>query len=177
MSIFMSCPDLQRLSLNGCRQLTDASVSGPQSGNFSKLSLRGCTQVTQNGLRSLTGQLHELTLSGCKRVSREIGALLGRNCPGLRSLNLHGVHLDDAAVASIVTGCGLLTSIDLSSANPFGSSCPLTDAALYAVAGLAHLRELNLEGLGLITDGGVEFLSRALPNLRVINMSMLCESS
>jgi hypothetical protein len=77
----------------------------------------------------------------------------------------------------------LLTTLDLSTANPFGTSSQLTDRALYALAALTDMQDLNLEGLGQLTDAAIGFLVRAMPRLTRLNLSttifdrscLLCE--
>lgn len=65
----------------------------------------------------------------------------------------------------------MLTTLDLSTANPFGHSSALTDRALYALAALTRMQDLNLEGLGQLTDASVALLVRCMPDLKRLNLS------
>jgi hypothetical protein len=143
-----NCANLRHLSVFGCLRLTDESVTAvaKRCSMLEEVSLRNVTQVTSAAVQAFGASLKGLNASGCRALNARAAAFLGAACPQLERLNLHGVRVDDAAVDKLVRGCPRLTTLHLSSANPFGGSSPLTDQSLVSVARLPALRTLNLQG-------------------------------
>ena len=91
--------------------------------------------------REASGQL-------CEREPAAVQALTA--CTNLRSIVLkHLWQLRDAGIQAIVQSCPLLVDVRCE------SCVGLTDASLQALAGLVHIRRVDLGGSPRLTDAGV----------------------
>ena len=139
ITFLFGLPDLQKLSLRWCLQLTDVSVLGSLTG-LQVLDLSRCYGLADvSVLSSLTG-LQVLDLSGCYGLTDV--SMLG-TLTGLRYLNLSGCSqlTTDASVLSTLTG---LQWLDLSWRSQ------LTDVSvLSTLTGLQQLNVYNSSGLSL----------------------------
>ena len=91
--------------------------------------------------REASGQL-------CEREPAAVQALTA--CKNLRSIVLNNLwQLRDAGIQAIVQSCPLLVDVRCE------SCVGLTDASLQALAGLVHIRRVDLGGSPRLTDAGV----------------------
>jgi hypothetical protein len=112
-------------------------------------------QITKESFTAVGPALKGVNLGGCKNVDAHTAVILAERCPKLERVNLHGVKLSDKEVDRLTKNCKHITTLHLSSSNPFGGSSLLTDNAVFAIGRLYDLRCLNLQGSSLITDVGV----------------------
>lgn len=167
------CPRLTSISLFGCPLITDSAVQniGAHLPRLRELSVRGCKQLTDDSLTTLGPMLESLNVGGCSRMSGEgTASILAARCNNLRRLNLHGINLTDAALASLVRGCPSLQNLQVSSSNPFGGTSNIGDAGMSALANLPNLKSLNLQGSSQISDQGLKALARGCKGLECLNL-------
>ncbi len=155
---------LTALDLSACNRLTDASLAVlPAFHVLAALNLEGCAQLTDDGLAHLLQlpRLCDLNLAFCSRVTDRGAAALSR-VSGLTHLNL--------------TGCGELTDAGLRSLSSLSevralnlSRCPrLSDAGLAALGRLSRLKTLTLWGCDQLSAGAVDALRQSIAGCRVI---------
>lgn len=162
---------LEHVSLFGCPRVSDRSVRFlcESTPKLMELSVRNCPLLTSNAIVGLGAELRGLNLSGCPRITDLVP--IATKCSSLERLNLHGLRLSDEAVEAIARGCARLSSLHLSSANPFGGSSRLSDACLIALSNLTDLKCLNLQGNGQLSDEALSTLSRSRCRLERLDLS------
>jgi hypothetical protein len=170
------CQYLEKLSIVGCAQTSNTGVSAVlrHCNLLSDLSIRGCTLITHDAFTLISsGQtLTSLNLAGCHRISGDGLLSIVKQCNQLTSLNAHAIKLTDAHMEVISrTLAPSLTMCDISNANPFGISSPLTDHSLTALARCQQLHTINLQGSGRLTDGGLQLLLGACRDLQRLDIS------
>ena len=114
------------------------------------------------------GALRELSLANCHHLGDASLRLL-QSFPALQRLSLaHCIQLSDDTVESVVRHNSALQALDLSGCRS------LTNATPYYLSSFlsGSLTELNLSGLGLINDAGVQHLS-TLTRLRQLLLRAL----
>lgn len=161
MEIVGSLSSLEHLTLNGCRQLTDAGLARLQGLTGLKGLGLERTNVTDAGLANLSGltELNYLSLNwtqvgdgGLKHLSR--------------MANLGVLYLCDTKTADegllALKGLSKLQWLDL-------RGTQVTDAGVVHLSNLPQLRLLSLHGTQL-TDAGIPSLTE-LPNLEVLTLS------
>lgn len=136
---------LQRLNLRGTK-ITDTSLEHLSTMTSLVALDVGFAMITNDGLAQLSGlsNLRELMIGGNKLS--DSGMQFLKSLPGLTKLDLGGAQRTDSGLWSVT----------------------ITDEGLDAVATLAHLRELNLDGTK-ISDLGLAKL-KGLAELRSLNL-------
>ncbi|KDN46826.1 RNI-like protein [Tilletiaria anomala UBC 951] len=153
-----ACVRLERLTLAGCRALSDEKLSAVLE-NTKELVAIDLTDVTQlsdrtiNTLAMTCSRLQGINLTGCTLISSASVANLARNCKLLRRIKLCGCkNIADDAIEALALNCPFLLEVDL--------TVKPTDVSKVTDAGLAklwehstHLREFRLSRVGAhLTD-------------------------
>ena len=173
IAIAAAAPLLQHVSLYGCVQLTDTAILAltASSPRLEELSLRGLHRITNAALASVGESLRGLNIAGCKLINSEGVKAVAQRCPALERLNAHAINLTDEAVDELTRRCSALSTLHLSSANPFGGN-QLTDEAVLHLARLPALTCLNLQGSSNITDAAVVALLSASASPSLIRLNL-----
>lgn len=159
---------LETLRLRGCFRVTTDALTRlltQRGSGLSELSLSANAQLSSAAIAAIGAYcgttLHTLRVEDCDQLPPEVFAPL-RTVPKLQTLSLGGVCLlSDNALMDILEGCApSLTSLCL-------RSCSLLtpDAIMSAARLCIGLRELDLEGVELITDDVGCALAESLPAL------------
>ena len=93
--VLASLPELRRLDLGSCNDITDAGLAHLQ--NLQSLSLLGCMEITDDGMAHLSRlkSLRALNLHDCRHIT--LHGLLDLDLPNLRSLFInHDIDLRHA---------------------------------------------------------------------------------
>ena len=156
INIAQSAPQLEHASLYGCVQLTDASVVAlsKHCSRLDELSVRGLVKLTNAAVADLPAGLRGLNIAGCRLINSSGVISAVQRLPLLERFNAHGLNMSDAAIESISKHCPAITTLHLSSANPFGGN-QMTDAAIAHLTQLTALTCLNLQGSSNITDASI----------------------
>lgn len=189
IEILQACPNITKLHLNGCRQVTSEALSLipktlqelslKECDHFNKKSLKKslkslihltkldlsyCFQLTDGVLAGLPPKLQSLSLEGCFEITNHA---LAHFPTSLCDLNLaYCKNLTDFHLALLLKRLHHLRSLDL--------TClfKLTDAAL---TNLANLKSLSLTGCHLVTDAILDLLPSQLEKLSLKHCSHLTE--
>jgi len=151
---------IEHISLLGCTEVTDTGVIALTqfAPKLQDLSLKGLNKITSKSLQGLGPSLMGLNLSGCIGIGADVGVVLSNRSPRLQRLDLHALRISDETVQHLAEGCRMLSTLHLSSSNPFGGTSALGDTSLQALASLPNLKCLNLQGASNVTDSGVAVL-------------------
>ena len=159
LSIAHDCPNLSKISLDGCNGITDASV----------ITLAKCCQ-----------QLVSMNIGGCGNITDKgllaFGCAIGSACPNkidgnmvdrlhftnLEMISLSGcANITDVGVSAVVRCCPLLTNFVLH------GCVKITDIGVSAVAhNCPRLDIIDLSWCGMITDIGVSAIADKCPQLK-----------
>ncbi|KAG0756384.1 hypothetical protein G6F24_011188 [Rhizopus arrhizus] len=186
------CPNVQVMIINGCRNLSAASitcflqrahqlrvldVSGLDTvknstlainslSRLEKINLSWCRNITGQGLvplvTSCSSSLRYLKIDGCPQLDDATMETFGRHMPNL-------THLSLAACTSL-TDTGLLSFLSIQKTKithlNLSSCARLTDATLRHLSQYTpHLTHLELSGCVLMTDQGFCYLSSRVKSL------------
>ncbi|KAL1474953.1 hypothetical protein MTO96_020395 [Rhipicephalus appendiculatus] len=151
---------LRRLVLRGCSGLTSRGISriATKCSSLTELILYDCYTIADQELQSICQNMRTLTTLGLARSlyhasSSGISAI--GNLRNLESLDLNSNgSVEDAAMASICTGCIKLRFLNLANCDR-----GITDEAMRHVAKCRELRELKINYVVKITDAGMHNLS------------------
>jgi len=150
-----ACTRLERLTLNGCIHLTDASLSTviAHMHQLVALDLTGVIDVTDATIQvvaTTSKRLQGINLEGCKKIT-DVGIYaIANHCPLLRRIKLCELEfITGRSVSTLVTNCPLLIEIDLNLCVGVG-----VEAARDIWSKCFHLRELRLAQCTLIGDEG-----------------------
>ncbi|XP_037080434.1 F-box protein SKP2B-like [Pollicipes pollicipes] len=95
-------------------------------------------------------QLRSLTARFCNGLSSVLLEVLVKHCPDIGRINFEGSRFDDPGCMSALTGLGRLTALNVS------HCLRLEDAEVAELArACRRLQELNVDGVGYLTDGAV----------------------
>ena len=133
--------------------------------NLQELHLTGRGWVTDElmpGILHNNPHLHTLYL-GSTGIGDATCDALAQSNRQLQALNLDHTHVTDGHIASLVTGCPLLDDLSLAFTG-------ITDAALKSLGGLEHLKALDLQGAGQVTDAGIVWLVDPKSQLKWIRL-------
>lgn len=167
-SLATSQPQLKRLVLAGCSQLTDDATCNiiDRCTDLTALSLARCrllTPVTLDALRcsGLMARLEDLDLSGLPHISAEdvLATVLSGPNPHLRRLRLAGIRgISDALLQRVAEVCPALELLDASAPDPTGTMSAL------AVRRATGLRNAGAAGVcaGEVTVRGLEALAESI---------------
>lgn len=148
-----SCIRMERLTLTGCIQLTDASLSIlANMHNLVALDLTGVLDVTDKTILIVAAsspKIQGINLEGCKKIT-DVGVIaISESCPLLRRIKLCELdQITGASVSVLVQKCPLLIEIDLTGC--VGTS----EAAVRDIwSNSVQLRELRLANCMNVGDG------------------------
>ena len=148
-----SCVRLERLTLAGCRKLSDATLCKvlSQTKQLVAIDLTDVAELSDNTIVTLAegcSRLQGINLTGCENISSASVAQLAKNCKLLRRVKLCGCkEIEDEAVISLAENCPLLLEVDLT------GCVKVTDASVSKLWTLStHLREFRLAQCSLLTD-------------------------
>lgn len=176
LAVWLHCPQLTKISLQGCWNLDDSAFSTLErcvcAESLKEISLAHNPRFTSKLFEFIGAVgLERLDLSYCKGLDDRTWPALTQFASTLRSLNLkrclgitdcslegiHGVVFNELSVLNL-SECALLT-----------------DSAISTVLSSApNLRSLNLS-LSTSLKGSFLFHHEKLPNLKVLNISHLSE--
>ncbi len=150
-----SCVRLERLTLTGCSQLTDAHLAKvvEKTKQLVAIDLTDVVHVGDETIRRLAAgcsRLHGINLTRCANVSSAAIAELGRNCKMLRRVKLcEGGEIGDDAVGALAENCPLLLEIDLAGCSK------VTDESMAKLwTHSSQIREFRLSQCTALTDAG-----------------------
>jgi hypothetical protein len=166
------------LNVSECTQLTNRALGGIATRCAALRSFHGagCPEFTEKGLRNFVIEplghqtrgehLRCLNLSFVPNLNPSGLKLLCDAAPELETLNLAGcVLLGDKDMVTISSKCGHVKSLGVSYIKR------LTDAALCTFADYLWLEDLDLSGLGHLTDDGIEVLCLEFGGLVKLDLS------
>jgi hypothetical protein len=171
-----SAGKLITLELSGC-PITDAGLHDI-SINFRKLSvlrLISCSSVTDTGLsslRELPSILTEVNLAYCTAITDAgLLAVTEANAPRLERLSIRGcLRLSDSAMGIVGKHATRLTYLDI-------SCTEVTDSGLRHLELLRRLLHLGVQYCAGVSDGAVQRLLLALPQLQSLEPDRLCDNN
>ncbi|ESN96241.1 hypothetical protein HELRODRAFT_163285 [Helobdella robusta] len=172
---FKSGNFLRKLSLKGCKSITDSSFNACQNiglycSSIQHLDLECCSNLTDLSLISLSlgcEDLKCLNISWCLRITDNGLQHLLKKLSNLEVFNAKGCsqRTTDSAVMKITEGCLHLKLLCL-------SKCPrLTDVSLIAIAkNCPDVETLDLSGCSRLTDVGFAALTKSCHMLRRLDL-------
>ncbi|KTW32809.1 SCF ubiquitin ligase complex subunit GRR1 [Pneumocystis jirovecii RU7] len=188
------CTLLERLTLIGCKRVTDKGICDILSRNPNLLALdfTGLELITNKTLFCIAKyqkNLQGLNLTNCKNITDESIIAIAHSCSNLRRIKLNGCHLiTDLSILSLASRCPSLLEMDLD--NCFEITNQSVEAAFTRLNYLRelrlaqctsitnelflnmgneryeHLRILDLTSCTRITDDCIYHISVAIPKLR-----------
>ncbi|KAK3370473.1 hypothetical protein B0H63DRAFT_316455 [Podospora didyma] len=190
-----SCTRVERLTLTGCKGLTDSGLIALVENNSHLLALdiSSDEQITEESVSAIADnckRLQGLNISGCNRVSNESMIKLAKSCRFIKRLKLNDCsQLNDEAVIAFAEHCPNILEIDLHQCRLIGNepvtslmakgqslrelrlaNCDLIDDAAFLSLPpnrtYDHLRILDLTSCARLTDRAVEKIIEAAPRLR-----------
>ena len=162
-----ACAELQKLSLRGCSQVSDAGMAAllPFVENLLWLDVSGCRSLTHKGLVTLSKHLRSLRhldMANCTGASNQSLAALGAGKVPLRYLNLSACsRINGTGLAALQLLAPTLRTLCV-------SWCDLNDPAVLQLQGLSGLRNLQMEGCSRVSAMAVTSLMAKL-NLSILN--------
>jgi hypothetical protein len=129
------------------------------------LDLSECVDISDDAFAEVADKcraLEEVTLTQCDLICASLG-VLGRNCPKLTKLNIHGCRdLSSEDLTSIAEHCRQLTFLDI-------SHCDRVDAASLAMlSNCVVLETLHLEQCFALDDDALVAITTTCVNLKVL---------
>ena len=172
-AMWLKCPQVIKVSLQGCWNLDDSAFSTitrcPCSDTLKELNLAHCWRITPKVFGLINQGITKLDLSYCKGLDDRTWPDLIQFSQSIRSLILKRCHgiTDNSFEGTFGTQFTELEFLDL-------SECAfLTDSAVSSILSAApNLRTLNLS---FVTSLKGSFLlhHNSLPNLRSLNLNHL----
>ena len=162
-----ACVELQKLSLKGCSQVSDAGMAAllPFVENLLWLDVSGCRSLTHKGLVTLSKHLQSLRhldMANCTGASNQSLAALGAGKVPLRYLNVSSCsRINGTGLAALQLLAPTLRTLCV-------SWCDLNDPAMLQLQGLSGLRNLQMEGCSRVSAMAVMSLIAKL-NLSTLN--------
>ncbi|KAK0652782.1 hypothetical protein B0T16DRAFT_505470 [Cercophora newfieldiana] len=172
------CSRVERLTLTGCKGLTDTGLIALVQNNTHLLALDisldvQITEASINAIADNCRRLQGLNVSSCTKISNDSMIKLAQNCRFIKRLKLNDCNqLNDEAVIAFAEHCPNILEIDLHQCRLVGNE-PVTQL----LAKGQSLRELRLAGCELIDDSA--FLSlppnRTYEHLRILDLTSCSE--
>eukprot|EP00753_Platysulcus_tardus_P018406 PLAT6852.1.p1 GENE.PLAT6852.1~~PLAT6852.1.p1 ORF type:complete len:2728 (+),score=1148.07 PLAT6852.1:1104-8186(+) len=175
--IGIRCEQLERITLGGCINLTDASVDFLARHPFSSKAAREKLKVldmcyvralTDSAVEQLTDafpRLNTLLLGGCIQLTREAVALIADTMDGVTRLNLAHVRVLQSEDVVLMAENMWVEEAD------FSHCIRLTDEAMQAIAASwVGLRLLDISWCRSITDAGIQALAERLELLEQLTL-------
>ncbi|KAG9509781.1 F-box/LRR-repeat protein 2, partial [Fragariocoptes setiger] len=152
---------LKRLTLRGCRSVTDSSIDifANNCRNLEEINLDDCKQLTDRSCLSLANycpRLTSLNIASCE-VTDESLIALGTNCKNLQHIDISGCNkITGAGIRALADGCPKLRSfISIACTNTAVNN----ESLQYLASKCKQLRTINLNACSSITDEAVIALS------------------
>jgi len=164
------CTKIQALLASKCHQLMDPPIVEAVRSlrelsvvNFSECAI---TDLSVEEMARMCNKLRVILLAGCKSLTSKSLEALSRNCPNIEMLNVSGSSVDDQGVRAIVTRCGGIFSLTLSSCKA------ITDDALEDIATHTRvLQQLYVSYCSKITERGLTHIAKKCNYLQVIEFA------
>ena len=173
LAIWLKCPQLVKVSLQGCWNLDDTALSTlsrcPCSETLKELNLAHCWRLTPKALSLLNSGITKLDLSYCKSLDDRTWPALTQFSQTLRSLRLRRcLGITDSSFEGLFgVQFTELEYLDL------GECAFLTDSAVSGILSSApNLRTLNLS-FATSLKGTFLLHHQSLPHLRILNLAHL----
>ncbi|KAK2629103.1 hypothetical protein QTJ16_002206 [Diplocarpon rosae] len=168
------CNRIERLTLTGCKGLTDSGISGllKDSKNLLALDISGVYQVTEASIYALAAHCHKLqglNITGCTKISNQSMIAVAEACNYLKRLKLNNCEqLDDSGIMAFAVNCPNILEIDLHQCRLITNG-PVTALIQRGQA----LRELRLAHCELISDEAFMPLSlnKTFEHLRILDLT------
>lgn len=155
-----SCPLLEQLRLGGCDEVTAQLIAECGSGwpSLTSLDLASCRAIdgALAAAAAVLPALRDLDIQDCYRVPGAAVLAIGRACPQLRRLAIHGnapcvpgapgMEMREAELVGLARACPHLETLQL------GYRAAFTDAALLALATDCPLLSTLVFGSGARAD-------------------------
>ncbi|KAK4446814.1 SCF E3 ubiquitin ligase complex F-box protein grrA [Podospora aff. communis PSN243] len=172
------CSRVERLTLTGCKGLTDTGLIALVRNNTHLLALDisldvQITEASINAIAENCRRLQGLNVSSCTKISNDSLINLAQNCRFIKRLKLNDCsQLMDEAVIAFAEHCPNILEIDLHQCRLIGNE-PITRL----LAKGQSLRELRLVGCERVDD--TAFLSlppnRTYEHLRILDLTSCSE--
>lgn len=173
LAIWLRCPQLVKVSLQGCWNLDDLAFSTISrckcSETLKELNLAHCWRITPKAFSLISSGITKLDLSYCKSLDDRTLLALTQFSQTLRSLRLRRcLAITDSGFEGLFgVQFTELEYLDL------GECAFLTDSAVSTILSSApNLRTLNLSLVSSL-KGSFLLHHESLPHLRVLNLSHL----
>ncbi|KAK1835332.1 SCF E3 ubiquitin ligase complex F-box protein grrA [Podospora conica] len=168
------CSRVERLTLTGCKGLTDSGLIALVQNNTNLLALdisldHQITEASINAIAEHCRKLQGLNVSSCTKISNESLINLAHSCRYIKRLKLNDCsQLNDEAVIAFAEHCPNILEIDLHQCRQVGNE-PITQL----LAKGQSLRELRLVGCELIDDSAFLALpsNRTYEHLRILDLT------
>lgn len=136
--------------------------------NVNRLELSGCNEITEAGLWScLSSNIEALTISDCINVADDSVGAIAQLLPSLREFNLQAYHVTDSALSYFSSKQSYSLSV-----LRLTSCWEVTNHGIVNVVhSLPNLTELSLSGCSKVTDDGVELIAENLRKLKSLDLS------
>ncbi|CBQ70760.1 related to GRR1-required for glucose repression and for glucose and cation transport [Sporisorium reilianum SRZ2] len=152
-SMMSACTRLERLTLAGCSNITDATLvkvfqNTPQLVAIDLTDVADISDATLLTLAANCPKAQGINLTGCKKISSKGVAELARSCKLLRRVKLCGCdNVDDEALLALTEHCPSLLEVDL-------IHCPkISDKSVWEIWTKSfQMRELRLAHCADLTD-------------------------
>ncbi|RWS15146.1 F-box/LRR-repeat protein 14-like protein [Dinothrombium tinctorium] len=185
--VTLGVPNLERLTLTGCYNLTDEKlIFAFSEDNYSltELNLSMCKQITDRSILKIAQHLkflQSLDLGGCSNITNSLLTTVRLQLKKLKRLNLRSCrNITDSGIAKL---CGQTLSNCVDSTHCINEEpnkvleylglqdCQkLTDEALrYISVGFSNMKSINLSFCSGITDVGLKHLS-TISQLNELNL-------
>lgn len=181
--VVQGLPNLERLNLSGCYNLTDKWLEGAfvrQVPTLVELDLGMCKQITDSSLDKISKFLpclEILDLGGCSGITNTSLQMIADGLKRLKKLNVRSCrHVSDIGISHLA-GLNGKSSEGTRSLEYLGlQDCQkLTDEALkYVSVGLHQLQSINLSFCSGVTDFGLKHLAK-MSSLKELNLRS-CDS-
>ncbi|KAL9632802.1 MAG: hypothetical protein Q9164_005093 [Protoblastenia rupestris] len=171
---FIQCKRIERLTLTGCKKLTDLGVCSLIQGSRSLLALdiSGLDAITDHTLKAVSencGRLQGLNITDCSKVTDESLVAVAENCHFLKRLKLNNCTLiTDESILSVAQHCPSMLEIDLHQCKQ------VSNASITALVRQGHqLRELRVGHCHNLTDHAFLDLPKNMlfDSLRILDLT------
>ncbi|GAM20836.1 hypothetical protein SAMD00019534_040110 [Acytostelium subglobosum LB1] len=165
---------LQNLNLSGCLAIKDDTIINIAQLNLPLLSisLKQCINITDRAIIQLTQHSHRLqsiNLSGCTNIGDASIYAITSTCLGLRELNLN--KCVNVTSSSIDKFCKTLQS-SIRSLRLSKAPLAVTDDTLRLIGKYCiEMQHVNITNNTLVTDHGVNSLTKSVRNIVELNIS------
>ncbi|KAI9724652.1 MAG: SCF ubiquitin ligase complex subunit [Chrysothrix sp. TS-e1954] len=168
------CKRIERLTLPGCKMLTDLSVADVIEGNRALLAVdvSELDQITDRSLFAVANncyKLQGLNITSCKRVTDMSLVAVAKNCRRVKRLKFNDCpQLTDFSILAFADNCHDILEIDLY------KCINVTDSSITAILQRSRqLRELRLAQCSRITDEAFLSLHQAdrFEGLRILDLT------